>query len=330
MNILVTGGTGFIGEYFIPQLQKQGHKIRLLVRNMDKAQRLFHETCEYHIGDVTKKSSLKGCCDNIDVVFHMVAKVGNQRPSDDNFRAFRAVNVEGTKNIIEESKKSGVKRFIFVSSIAAMGIVKENLISEKSICSPYLPYQVTKYEAEQIILQEFKNNGFPGIIIRPTKVYGVGEHEYAYMTLAKLCKKGILPKVGKGGNYTSNIYITDLVQALVKLVICGVLGETYILTSDKSISFEESGRLIAEILEKKLTVIPVSASLMVIAATIEENLFNLLGIRPIVTRKNIEATITDRIYDISKAKKEIGFDPKVSMEQGIRMTVRWYKDKKLI
>lgn len=329
MNILVTGGTGFIGENFIPRLLEKGHKIRLLVRNYEKGQQLFHDKCEYFIGDVTDKESLTGCCHGIDVVFHMVAKVGNQLPNAEIFKAFRSVNVTGTQNIVDESCKANVSRFIFVSSIAAMGIVKDTPINEKSRCSPYLPYQVTKYEAEQLI-NEYVKAGFPGIIVRPTKVYGIGEHEFSYLTLAKLCKKGVFPKVGKGHNYTSNIYISDFVQALVKLVDKGIIGETYILTSDESIDFVQSGKVIADVLNKKITVIPVPAGLMIYTAALEERFFNYIRKPPIVTRKNIEATITDRVYDISKAKNEIGYEPEMPMRKGIQQVVRWYISEKML
>lgn len=329
MNILVTGGTGFIGEYFIPQLLEQGHRVRLLVRNLNKAKGLFKDTCEYFIGDVTDRDSLNGCCDGVDIVYHMVAKAGNQLPNSENFSIFRAVNVEGTRNVADESKKVGVSRFIFVSSIAAMGIVKTTPITEESQCTPYLPYQVTKYEAEQL-LNDYYKDGFPCIIVRPTKVYGVGEHEYSYLTLAKLCKKGIYPKVGNGNNYTSNIYVTDLVQALIKLVDNGVMGETYILTSDESINFTKLGKLIAQAIGKKTITIPVPAGIMLCAAAVEETVFNAIKKKPIVTKRNIEATITDRIYDISKAKEQLNYLPKVSMEQGIIKTIQWYKKTNLV
>lgn len=330
MNVLVTGGTGFIGRYFIPQLLEQGHKVRLLVRNLNKAKGLFKDTCEYFIGDVTDRVSLVGCCDGIDIVYHMVAKVGNQLPSTENLSMFRAINVEGTKNIVDESKKTGVSRFIFVSSIAAMGIVKTTPITEESQCMPYLPYQVTKYEAEQLLNDYHKEDGFPCIIVRPTKVYGAGEHEYSYLTLAKLCKKGIFPKVGSGNNYISNIYVTDLVQALIKLVDNGVEGETYILTSDGSINFTEIGKIIARVIGKKIIIIPVPAGIMLCLATVEEAVFNAIKKKPIVTKRNIESNIADRVYDISKAKEQLNYLPEVSMEQGIVKTVKWYKKTNLV
>ena len=192
MKILVTGGTGFIGGYFVPMLVEKGYQVRLIVRDEEKARKQFGDTCEYFIGDVTDKASVKGCCDGIDVVYHLVAKSGNELPSKENFELFRKINVGGTENIISEC--GDIKRFIYVSSTAAMGLVKDNPISENSKCNPYLPYQVTKYEVEELIREKCKE-GFPGIIIRPTKVYGINEREYNYLTLAKLVKKGVFSKL---------------------------------------------------------------------------------------------------------------------------------------
>ncbi|MBT0946273.1 NAD-dependent epimerase/dehydratase family protein [Streptococcus lutetiensis] len=327
MKILVTGSTGFIGSYFIPMLLHQGHTVKLLVRNEEKARKLFGNTCDYHIGDITDRSSLKGCCDGIDIVFHLVAKSGNDLPTKENFEIFRKINVEGTENIIAEC--TNVKKFIYVSSTAAMGLVKENPISEKSKCNPELPYQVSKYEAENLIRKKCKDN-FPGIIVRPSKVYGVNETNYTYLTLAKLVKKGFFLKIGNGHNYTSNIYVHDFARFLVCLVDNGRIGETYIVSSDKSIDFIESGKIIADELGIQLRVVKISPYIMLMASSILERIFTILGRKPVVTRRNIQMTLQDRVYDVSKVKREIGFTPEVSMEEGIRKVIRWYKKKGIV
>ena len=327
MKILVTGSTGFIGSYFIPMLLHQGHTVKLLVRNEEKARKLFGNTCDYHIGDITDRSSLKGCCDGIDIVFHLVAKSGNDLPTKENFEIFRKINVEGTENIIAEC--TNVKKFIYVSSTAAMGLVKENPISEKSKCNPELPYQVSKYEAENLIRKKCKDN-FPGIIVRPSKVYGVNETNYTSLTLAKLVKKGFFLKIGNGHNYTSNIYVHDFARFLVCLVDNGRIGETYIVSSDKSIDFIESGKIIADELGIQLRVVKISPYIMLMASSILERIFTILGRKPVVTRRNIQMTLQDRVYDVSKVKREVGFTPEVSMEEGIRKVIRWYKKKGIV
>lgn len=327
MRILVTGGTGFIGGYFVPMLLNAGYTVRLLVRDKDRAYKLYGDKCEYFVGDVADKESIKGCCTDVDIVFHLVAKSGNELPTKENMKVYRDINLNGTKNIIKECQN--VKRFIYVSSSAAMGVVKETPISEKSECKPYLPYQISKYEAEAMI-RELCKNGFPGIIVRPTKVYGINEKDYSYLTLAKLIKKGILPKIGNGKNFTSNIYVSDFANALLKLVVNGNIGETYLLTSEESIGFVEAAKIIADELNVKIRVLKFPAWFMLLAASIEEKFFVLIGKKPIVTKKNIEMTIQDRIYDISKAKEDIGFKPEMTMEKGIRTVIRWYKEKGLI
>ena len=210
-----------------------------------------------------------------------------------------------------------------------MGLVKENPISEKSKCNPELPYQVSKYEAENLIRKKCKDN-FPGIIVRPSKVYGVNETNYTYLTLAKLVKKGFFLKIGNGHNYTSNIYVHDFARFLVCLVDNGRIGETYIVSSDKSIDFIESGKIIADELGIQLRVVKISPYIMLMASSILERIFTILGRKPVVTRKNIQMTLQDRVYDVSKVKREVGFTPEVSMEEGIRKVIRWYKKKGIV
>ncbi len=329
MKILVTGGTGYIGENFVPRLIDGGYSVRLLVRNADKAKMLFDNKCEYWVGDISEPISLKGCCKDIDIVYHMAAISGNQLPSKQAFQLYRKTNVEGTCNILEEAKKSQVSRFIYLSSTAAMGIVKKLPINEESYCTPILPYQVSKLEAEQKV-NEYINDGFPAIIIRPTKIYGVGEHEYSYLSLARMCKKGFILKIGRGRNLASYLYITDFISALICLIDRGIIGQTYILSSDESIGFLESQRSIARVLDKKVRTIYIPTVIMRFFAYIIETFCGLIEKKPIFTSSNIEAISSSRIYDISKAKEEMSFCPMVSMKKGIELVVRWYMDEKII
>ena len=330
MNILVTGGTGFIGKNFVPLLLQENHKVYLLVRNIEKAKKIFEDKVEYIIGDIQDRNSLKGCCKNIDIVYHMVAKVGNDLPNSKVYDEFFKINVEGTKNIVSEAKKSNVKRFIYVSSIAAMGIVKDKIITEESICNPYLPYQKTKYEAEKYLLKEYEENSFPVIIIRPTKVYGIGEPEYSFLTQMKLCKKGINLIIGMGKNYISNICISDFVCGLMKCLKNGNFGRIYILSGKDSISAKEITKILSQKMDKRIMNIRIPKSIMVACSFIEERFFLLIHKKPIVTVRNIKALSKDRIYDLNKSLIELDYNPQISMEDGMLMMFDWYKKEKLI
>lgn len=330
MNILITGGTGFIGLLLIDKLLGKGHKIRVLVRNEDKARRLLGNKCSIWVGDITNKISLNGCCDGIDVVYQLVAKTGNDLPSATTLESFRDVNVRGLNNICQEAIKAGVKRFISVSSIAAMGIVKNGKINGDSPCEPYLPYQISKREGELLVLKLVKERNFPAIIVRPAKVYGVGEREYSYLSIAKLCKKGFFPKVGTGKNLVSHCYITDLIDGLVSCLDRGKIGSIYIFASEKSIGLNDSAKMIAKLLGKKIILIPIPKWFMISVASIIEHICIAIGKKTPVTKRNVEAATTDRVYDLSKEKAELGFISKISMEEGITRVISYYQERGLI
>ena len=226
MNILITGGTGFMGTYLVPLLLEKKHKVRLLVRDIDKANRIFGNQCEIIKGDIENIESLKNCCDGIEVVYHMAALMGHESPSKKAFDKFRKVNVDGVKNMVQVAKEGGVKRFIHISSTAAIGLQKDVFIDENVECKPYTPYQVTKREAELFLLKEMNDNHFPAIIVRPSMVYGPG-FKGDFFTIAKVCKTGFFPKIGKGKNLSPALFINDLAEMLTRFLDRGKIGEIY-------------------------------------------------------------------------------------------------------
>lgn len=330
MNILVTGGTGFIGREFVPKLIEKGHNVTLVIRNIEKAKKIFANKVNYIVSDITDNEHLEGCCNNIDIVYHMVAKTGNDILNQKNLDNFRKINVEGTRNIMLQAKKSKVKKFIFVSSIAAMGIVKANPIREDSTINLYLPYQITKHEAEELLLKEFKDTGFPVIILRPTKVYGIGEPEYSNLSIFKLLKHGINLRIGLTDNSISNIWVGDLVEALLNCIDNGILGNSYILSGKDSISCKEISNLYTKLSGKKVCNIFIPEFLMKIIAFIEERVFLLLHKKPIITYQNVCSMATSRIYDLSKANEQLNFNPVYGMKDGLAMMYEWYKSEGML
>lgn len=329
MEILVTGGTGGIGKKLIPILISKGHHISVLCRNKQKAEEMLPPNCHIIIGDVTDKPSIQGCCKGIDIVYHLIGISGNERPSERALAKYRKVNVEGTRNIVDEAEKASVKRFIYVSSIAAMGLVTKMPISSESECHPFLPYHVSKYEAEQLILERVRTDGFPAIILRPAQVYGVGG-EYTYQNIINMINRGFFPKIGHRDALVSHCYIDDLITTLTLLVDKGEDGEIFISTTEKSIGFYESVRLIAKLMNRRVFFVPVPRWLMIILAFIIEKIWSMIGKVPPVTRSNIIAVTTDRVYDLSKNKQVLGFVSSLTMEEGISRCVEYNKGTGLI
>lgn len=329
MYVLVTGATGFMGTYLVPKLIECGHKVRVLVRDADKARRVLDKACEIFVGDIEKEETLIGCCDNIDVVYHMAALMGHDSPSQEAFERFRRVNVDGVKNIIREAKKNSILKFIHISSTAAMGLQTIVKINEETECRPYTPYQVTKREGELCVLEEFEKNGFPAVVIRPSMVYGPG-FKGDFLTLAKVCKSGWFPRIGNGANLSPALYITDLVEALVKLIDRGQLGEIYLLSSKESYTLRETAEIIGKVLGKKIKFVYIPRSLAIAGAGILEILYKQIGKKPPVTKRNIQSVSTDRIIDITKLSKDLEFEPCISLDVGLPKTVQYFIEQKYL
>ena len=139
MRYLVTGATGFVGPHLIGKLASSGHTCRCLVRPTSNTKVLEDIGVELVRGDITTASTLKGIANGMDCIFHM-ATLGHMKNFTVNEDLFEAVNVQGTVNVMEESLRAGVRKFVHCSTVAAMGICPDAQATEESKCNPHHPY----------------------------------------------------------------------------------------------------------------------------------------------------------------------------------------------
>ncbi|MFP4472725.1 MAG: NAD-dependent epimerase/dehydratase family protein [Candidatus Omnitrophota bacterium] len=331
MNILITGSTGFIGQNLVKRLLKLGHRCRCLVRDADKAKKMLGQqsNLDFHIGDITSPETLSGTTDNIDCVFHLAALMGHDLPSESAFKKFRAVNVEGTKNILNECcKNPSIQKIIHISSTAAYGILKDHRINENTECNPYTPYQRSKHESDHAALS-YIEQGLPITIIRPCMIYGPG-FKGDFFTMTKVAKKGFYPKIGLGKNLAPSLYIDDLIDALILAVDHAKTGETYLIGPTRSFSQKEILNVIKKFLNKKIFYVYFPVFLIKFLAWLQEKLMKSINKKPVVTARNISSITHDRILDISKAKSELKYEPQIDLEEGLSKTLQWYHNKGLI
>lgn len=326
MNVLVTGGTGFVGGHLVPKLIDKGYNVKCLVRDERKGQFLKNKyNVEIVIGDVTKPETLMGLSDGIEYVVHMAAMGHVNAVTEESFKLFTGINEGGTKNLVEEfSKSDTLKRFVHFSSTAAMGPIGIPILNEESIPNPITPYQKSKNRSEAIVIDAYNNSEFPGVIVRPCMIYGVGGYGEFYK-FCNLMKKGVFPKVGFGKNLTPLVHVEDVVQGAILAMEKGKNGQKYILASDTSIEMDEMHRLIMKSIGKKSPYIFVPAWMALSGARFVEWFSPKIGKEPIATYNNIKSTVIDRTFDISKAKKELGYSVKIPFEKGIDETIKWYK-----
>jgi nucleoside-diphosphate-sugar epimerase len=329
MRILVTGGTGFVGRYLVNDLIRKGAFIRLLVRAKSDIKFCKNNDIELFFGDITDRNSLKGAANNIDVVYHLAAKGHVSAASEKAYLESYEVNVNGTRKIMDECLRAGVRRFIHFSSTAAMGLIKDSIIDERAHCVPSTPYQKSKFESERIVIDYQKKKGLPGIILRPCMIYGVGGTG-EFHKWCKLIKKGLFPKIGKNENLTPMVHVKDVVQAAILASGDGREGETYLIASNHSYELKLIRDLAAKHMNAKIPYFYVPKWIAMTGAMLMENVAKWINFVPVVTSQNIRSITTGRVFSIAKAETELGYRPNVDLSKGIKETVQWYLDQKIL
>lgn len=324
MRYLITGATGFIGPHLIRKLVSLGHTSRCLVRSESNIKGLDDLGVEFIKGDITNPETLSGIADGMDCVLHM-ATLGHMSNFTVTESMFDKINVQGTVNVMREASRAGVKRVVHCSTVAAMGICSEVPATEESECNPHHPYGRSKLRAEKEIMRMVAGNGLPAIIIRFSMVYGPGDRR-DILKLTRMAKKNLFPRVGNRPKLTPLIHVEDAVCGLLLASEKGRPGEVYLITNRESEPFDRIRRIIQEILGVSRIPLYVPEWVALTIATISEKGFSLLGKAPPLTRKNIESTLEDRVFSIEKAERELGFDPQIEPEAGLRDTVLWYKE----
>lgn len=333
MKILVTGATGFLGRRLVRRLSEAGHDCRCLVRPSSDVSGLSDlRGVEFFTGDITTPDSLAGMAAGIEVVFHLAALMGHVgafSATKEQWEQFRRLNVAGLRNVADRFVGRSLKRFVFVSSTAAMGLVADLAADETTPLRPKTPYQCSKAEAEELLRSYFAEKKLPIIILRPSVFYGPGRVGDLYR-LAKFAKQGLLPHIGWGKNLSPLVHVDDLVEACLLAMEQGRSGEIYIITSARSYEMRELTQALKAALQVKPRefTVPVSAALAV--AFLAEVGFRLFGIRPVITMESVRSIATDRQFNIAKAQRELGFVPKRGLEECVKDSVAWLREQKLI
>jgi nucleoside-diphosphate-sugar epimerase len=321
---LVTGGTGFVGRYLVRELNSRKYLCRLLIRSSSDISWLDGlKDIDLWEGDVTRAETLVGIAEDVDYVFHLAAEGHVSAISNEAYEKFVRVNVDGTKNLISECGKHNLTKFVHFSSTAAMGLIKKKVVDETNAPRPSTPYQKSKLRSEEAALNIGRNLGVPVVVLRPCMIYGVyGEGEFFKMS--QLMRKGLFPRIGQGRNLTPLVHVKDVVQGAIKAAERGMPGDVYLLASENSIELTTMRNLVMEGWRGKAPYPYLPVWFVFFVAWCLEILGKLTGKPPIATRKNIDSTVWDRKFSIAKAKKELGYSPKVSFREGIIETVNWY------
>lgn len=305
--ILVTGGTGHVGRPLVEALLKQGEKVRVL--STDTA---IIENAEMIQGSILDSAEVESAVSGVNVIYHLAAIV-DYGPSPK--KLMYDVNVTGTKYLLNYSQS---KKFIYLSTTSVYGKeMKENPANENTPYNPDSYYGKTKELAEKLVLEG------NGMVLRSPVIYGHG-FTSGFETVFSQMQKGKMPIIGSGNNRIQWIHIDDLIQALLLLKEKGRSGEKYLVSGPETKTQNELSSIVA----KDLGVSPpnkkISESTAYLMASIAGISARIKGKKPKLLPEHISRIASDRSFDISKARRELGFTPKVTYEQGIKEIIEEY------
>jgi len=323
MRVLVTGGTGFTGKALVRRLLDDGHQVIALdYKEGLKTAELRQWGAEVVIGSVTDRGVLERLMPGVDVVHH-VAAAFRELNVDDAY--YRKVNVDGTRNVLDVALANGVKKVIHFSTCGVHGNVDHPPAAEDAPIQPADYYQQTKYEAEPVVL-EYARKGLKCVILRPAAIYGPGDPERFFM-IFKRVSKGFFPMFGSGKTLYHPLYIDNLIDASV-LAMQSKRGdgETYLIADKEYVEIEKLVRGVAAALEVDLKMPHLPVWPVVAIGHIVEKACKPFGIAPPIFPRRVDWYRQNRAFDISRAKRELGYEPRIGLQEGLRRTAVWYKE----
>jgi nucleoside-diphosphate-sugar epimerase len=329
MKVLVTGGGGFLGNAVVRKLQDAGHEVWSLSRREHEGiKRLGAGSIK---GNIQNSKDVENALDGMDAVIHTAAKVGYWGRYDD----FYNVNVKGTENIIKACRRSGIKDLVFTSSPSVIFNGKDMEGDDESVPYPKRYdsfYSETKAIAERNVLRA-NGEDLRTISLRPHLIWGPGD-THLIPGILKRAKEGNMVRIGKGKNIADMVYVDNAADAHVLALNAleknqNATGRAYFITNGEPRNmwdFIEEILSLANLGPIKTSVPKVPA---LAAAWFMENYFRVFkkGKEPNLSRFLVRELTTSHWYDISAARKELGYEPKVSMDEGLKRLGRWLEKK---
>ncbi len=293
--ILVTGGTGFVGNHLITRMRKERIPVRAIVRNPDKAQGLKDLGVEVVKGDISDTASLEDATTGVERVIHLVGII-QEAPG----ATFEGVHVDGTRNLLAAARKSRVRHFFYQSALGT----RPNAKSE---------YHKTKWAAEELV----RASGIPYTILRPSLIYGAGD--LFTIRLSEMIRLSpLLPVIGSGSSKIQPIFINDVVTCMLKAVTSDCcLNEIYEIGGPDQLSYEEVTIAIADTMGVKRPTLHLPLFFVKSMASVFEA---VLPKAPVTTDQLIMLQ-EDTVCNMRDIHDAFGVEP-ISFREGLKKFIR--------
>ena len=321
----MVGAGSFIGKHLIRKLIENGDHVTGLVRNRPQNPEKWMKDVKIVSGDITEKRSLAGICKDREIIFHLAAKVHDFSTEDQTAEEHFAVNVQGTRNILDECANSGIRHFVYFSSVKAMAEESADRLDETSVPSPVSPYGKSKLAAETLVAECGKKYGFKTTSLRLPLVYGPGNKGNIYRMIEAV-DRGRFIMIGRGENKRSMVYAENVTDAALAVMDSpGVDDKVFIVTDGIDYTVRELYEIISKGLSKRPLPFYIPLSIAKGLALAGDAAGAIVG-RPLPFNAEVLKKLTNTFtFSSMKIQKEIGFKPQYNLHNTIDETVRWYQ-----
>lgn len=313
--VLVTGGTGFIGRRLVMKLREKGARLRVLVR-ADRALPPDWEGVEAAVGDLADAAALRRACAGANTVIHAAGFAHVDAADTPDFVARHwTVNAEGTFRLLDAAVAAGVERFVFLSSVKAVGDPGPRCANEDWDAPPETPYGRAKRAAEERVSAVGRERGLHTVNLRPALVYGPGT-KANLARLIEAARRGWLPPLPETGNRRSLVHADDVAQAaLLAAAHPAAAGKTYFVTDGLSYSGRELSVILRETLGRPVPRWAVPVGVLRGAAELVDWLLWLSGRRDRKARTALGKLLGWACYDSARIRAELGYRPAWTLER---------------
>ena len=323
MNVLVTGATGFTGGHLARHLASCGDRVRVLVRDRRRADDLEAAGCEVVEGDLSRKDSLPPALQGIEVVYN-VAALYRQASLPES--TYRTVNADAVGWLVEAAADAGARRVVHCSTVGVHGDIEQPPANEDAPLRPGDIYQVTKLEGEQRGRDAAAARDLDLVIVRPSGIYGPGDRRLLKLFRGVARRRFVI--LGDGKIFYHLTHVDDLVEGFrLAGAAPAAKGRTYILAGGEVTTLNTLVEIVAEVAGVR----PVGWHLPVwpfwAAGAACEAMCAPLGVEPPIYRRRVDFFTKSRAFDITRARRELGFAPAIDLRSGIARTLAWYRQQ---
>jgi nucleoside-diphosphate-sugar epimerase len=328
MRLLVTGGTGFIGSHLAEEGRRRGAEVAVLglterPEEQANAALLSRMGAVVFSGSITDPDLCRRAAKGATHIFHLAVAMREGGKSDE---FFESINLDGTRHLLQAATAERVERFVYCSTIGIYGHRAPGVTTEESPLSPGNIYERTKVTAERLVRDFVENCGLPAVILRPADVYG--PRDQRLLKMFKGVRRGRFPLFGSGSGRRHMVYVDDVVSAFFKACERDeALGEGLILAGPRACTLRELLDKVTAATGSSRYGIRLPLAPMLALAAVVEDISTALAIDPPIYRRRMDFFHSDSEFDTSRARRVLGWEPKVDLKEGIRRTLEDYRSR---